>query len=255
MTYAPAAPEFDRLPWLNDERKPPARKGLDLLVLWSIAALLLIAGASYWVGMTSATDRVGSDGQPDGASSATIALPEPSAAEAVGNDVSRPAMPEVEPVAPPRPVTIAKPRPTLTASRSERSSAASRKLAIRSRSAEARAAARASSLAANKAEQKAEPLEVWPAEQSEGAAGRAVRIGTFSSRSQAKRGWRQLVRSYPGMGRLQAVVVPNPSLRNGRTYYRLQFGTTSQAHSAILCQWMRSIAQSCVVIGQPAKSS
>ena len=43
----------------------------------------------------------------------------------------------------------------------------------------------------------------------------------------------------------------NPSLRNGRTYYRLQFGTSSQAHSAVLCQRMRTIGQSCVEVGLP----
>ena len=47
----------------------------------------------------------------------------------------------------------------------------------------------------------------------------------------------------------QALVVAVRSLRTGRVYYRLQMGTTSQAHSAVLCQRMRMIAKSCVVIG------
>ena len=76
-----------------------------------------------------------------------------------------------------------------------------------------------------------------------------VRIGTFSSRRQAKQAWGRVVRVYPGMSRLRAVVAPVPSLRDGRTYYRLQFGTTSHAHSAVLCQRMRMIGQSCVVVG------
>jgi hypothetical protein len=76
-----------------------------------------------------------------------------------------------------------------------------------------------------------------------------VRIGTFATRLQAKRAWSKVVRVYPGMRRLRAVVAPVPSLRNGRTYYRLQFGTTSQAHSAVLCQRMRIVGQSCVVVG------
>jgi hypothetical protein len=54
------------------------------------------------------------------------------------------------------------------------------------------------------------------------------------------------------MRRLRAVVVPNPSLRTGQMLYRLQFGTTSQAHSEILCQRMRIVAQSCVTVGLPA---
>ena len=50
--------------------------------------------------------------------------------------------------------------------------------------------------------------------------------------------------------RLPALVVPVRSLRSGRVYYRLQMGTTSQAHSAVLCQRMRMNGQSCVVIGE-----
>jgi hypothetical protein len=94
-------------------------------------------------------------------------------------------------------------------------------------------------------------LQAWPADVSANAYGRLVRVGTFHSRQQAKQGWQRIVRVYPGMRRLRAVVVPNPSLRNGQMYYRLQFGTTSQAHSEILCQRMRIVAQSCVTIGLP----
>jgi hypothetical protein len=96
---------------------------------------------------------------------------------------------------------------------------------------------------------RASQLQMWPADTSQGAAGRVVRIGTYSTRLQAKRAWWKLVRVYPGVRRLNAVVSPVQSLRNGRTYYRLQFGTTSQAHSAVLCQRMRIVGQSCVVVG------
>jgi hypothetical protein len=80
-----------------------------------------------------------------------------------------------------------------------------------------------------------------------------VRIGVFSTRRNAKLAWWKLVRHYPGMKRLKAVVAPVRSLRNGQIYYRLQFGTTSQAHSEVLCQRMRFIAQSCVVVGLPKR--
>jgi hypothetical protein len=52
----------------------------------------------------------------------------------------------------------------------------------------------------------------------------------------------------PALQRLPALVVPARSLRNGRTYYRLQMGTTSQAHSEVLCQRMRMIGQGCIVL-------
>lgn len=249
MTYAPAAPEFERLPWLTDDRKPASRSGRTPLVLWSAAAALLVAGSSYWLGMTSAGEGFEASERMRGESSATIALPEPVAAPRVDDEAGPAPMPQVEPVAAPPPVSISRtpsPAPAGRSAQSRRSASTARKSSSGSR-----ASAGASSSAT---QDKAQAQELWPSNQSEGAAGRAVRIGTFSSRLQAKRGWRAIVRIYPGMGRLKAVVVPSPSLRNGRTYYRLQFGTTSQAHSAVLCQWMRSIGQSCVVIGQPQKS-
>ena len=85
----------------------------------------------------------------------------------------------------------------------------------------------------------------------DGASGRLVRIGTFATAHEAKKGWWALIRMNPALQRLPALVVPVRSLRNGQTYYRLQMGTTSPAHSEILCQRMRMIAQSCVVIGLP----
>jgi hypothetical protein len=76
-----------------------------------------------------------------------------------------------------------------------------------------------------------------------------VRIGAFVTPHQAKRGWWAITKINPALKHLPALVVPVQSQRNGRIYYRLQMGTTSQAHSAVLCQRMRMIAQSCVVIG------
>ena len=96
---------------------------------------------------------------------------------------------------------------------------------------------------------KPQRFEPWPVREVDGAAGRLVRVGAFSSVHQAKRGWWAIVRVNPALKRLPALVVPVQSLRNGRVYYRLQMGTTSQAHSAVLCQRMRMIAQPCVVIG------
>ena len=81
---------------------------------------------------------------------------------------------------------------------------------------------------------------------------RLVRIGAFSSVHQAKRGWWSIVRASPTLTRLPALVVPVRSLRTGRRYYRLQMGTTSQAHSAVLCQRMRMVGEPCVVIGAVA---
>jgi hypothetical protein len=39
----------------------------------------------------------------------------------------------------------------------------------------------------------------------------------------------------------------------GRTFYRFRVGTTSQAHSEVLCQRMHKIGLSCAVVGLPWK--
>jgi len=75
-------------------------------------------------------------------------------------------------------------------------------------------------------------------------------VGTFRTARQAKKGWWAIVRMNPTLKRLPALVVPVQSQRDGRVYYRLQMGTTSQAHSTVLCQRMRMIGQSCVVIDE-----
>jgi hypothetical protein len=92
------------------------------------------------------------------------------------------------------------------------------------------------------------PDRPWPVRVTDGASGRLVRVGAFTSSRQAKKAWWAMMRNNPALKRLPALVVPAPSLRDGRTYYRLQMGTTSQAHSEVLCQRMRRIGQSCVVI-------
>jgi hypothetical protein len=86
-----------------------------------------------------------------------------------------------------------------------------------------------------------------------GAAGRLVQIGAFGSVHQAKLGWRHMVRAYPAVSHLDAVVRPATNSK-GRTFYRFQIGTTSQAHSEVLCQRMQAIRFSCAVVGLPWKA-
>ena len=226
MGEAQVAAGFDRLPWLQDEPRPPKRGSSELLG-WAVAAVVLVAGASYWMGVNSFR-------QPDNRQSTaqtTVPLPQARTAGPSQPQVRPERMAEVEPViAPPIPV-IEEPRAP-----------------IKTRPAPA---ARASEAPARKgvATAKANPLAPWPARVVDGASGRLVRIGAFSSSHQAKKGWWAIVRVNPALERLPAVVIPVQSLRNGRVYYRLQMGTTSQAHSEVLCQRMRMIGQSCVVIG------
>jgi len=93
-------------------------------------------------------------------------------------------------------------------------------------------------------------IRLWPARYSAGASGRVVQIGAFGTRLQAKLGWKYMARAYPGVRRLPAVVVETRNSR-GRPFYRFQIGTTSQAHSEVLCQRMQRIRFSCAVVGLP----
>jgi hypothetical protein len=93
----------------------------------------------------------------------------------------------------------------------------------------------------------------WNPRDFAGAAGRIAQIGAFGSIPQAKRGWWFMVRAYPAMAHLPAVVRTSRNSK-GLEFYRFQVGTTSQAHSEVLCQRMQHIQLSCAVVGLPWKA-
>ena len=225
MASVTAAADLDRLPWLTDEKVPQRKRGSRSLLPWAVAALVPIAAISYWLGSATAPQPV----EPvDSLPSATVRLPEPQAAAPEFDEVQptplaevlpTPAAPVAEPVQVRRATPVHRSAPTKRAHRVTTT----------------------------------QSLQLWPARRTQGAAGRLVRVGAFASSRQAKLGWWRIMRINPALRRLPAVVVPVRSLRNGRIYYRLQMGTTSQAHSEVLCQRMRSIAISCVVVGVQAR--
>lgn len=252
MADGHAAYDPDRLPWLADTRKRRRPGSSTSLLAWAVVATLLVAGVSYWMGMKSVTEPDAFDFGAPSPPAATVRLPEPVVVPPRVQEVKPAPAPEVEPVPAPAPVAIPKPEPVRAAkAQSSRRAAAKPKAAAAARKARARPAPVKKKAVARRPAR----LQAWPASQSAGASGRMVRVGTFSSRRQAKQGWARIVRVYPGIRNLKAVVAPSPSLRNGRTFYRLQFGTTSQAHSTVLCQRMRIVGQSCVVVGLPPRSS
>jgi hypothetical protein len=112
--------------------------------------------------------------------------------------------------------------------------------------------AAATTSAAPTAPPPARSLTASSSREAAGASGRLVQIGAFGTRRQAKLGWRYMARAYPGVKRLRAVVVEARNSR-GRPFYRFQIGTTSQAHSEVLCQRMQKIRFSCAVVGLPWK--
>jgi hypothetical protein len=238
MSRVEAATGLDRLPWLPDDepavRVAPRRS--STLIGSAFAAVLLVGGVAFWLGSRGVDELATPPSAPH--KSATVKLPVARPATPGQPEIKIAPVPEVEPiVAPPTPIIEA---PHKVEQVAERVLSTPKPIAETAPAIEAPKAA------------EPERLEPWPVRVIDGAAGRLVRVGAFSSVHQAKRGWWAIVKVNPALKRLPALVVPVQSLRNGRIYYRLQMGTTSQAHSAVLCQRMRMIAEPCVVIGVAA---
>ncbi|MFL6743024.1 MAG: hypothetical protein ACJ8E3_03580 [Sphingomicrobium sp.] len=261
MTDSRVALGMDRLPWLPDEPVRPATptrqadRGSAVLG-WGVAALTLVGGTSYWLGTRSAGDT-----EVATTPRTTVTLPD-----------ARPAPPEQirpMPVAPPTRVPPAEvrrpsmPSPEVSEERGFRlprtipkdlPKRVNRTLATdrRNRVSNVQKESRPKSVPRPAATPviNTQRVRLWPARVSSGAAGRVVQIGAFGSRLQAKRGWVHMARAYPGVRRLPAVVVETRNSR-GRRFYRFQIGTTSQAHSEVLCQRMERIRFSCAVAGLP----
>lgn len=244
MTDSRVAVGFDRLPWLDDEPERRARRSPRELAGWAAAAALLLAGGSYWLGHRSATEAPPSAITHSPQRSTTVPLPTPQPAQP---QVQPDVMPEVEPR--PAPIVSA-PRAATPRSAPRRRPAVTVHRGSIPPSETAKPAEEAQPAVSKPVAQAEQPLKLWPARVSQGASGRLVQIGAFGSRQQAKLGWRRMTRAYPAVGRLPATVV---SARNshGRYFYRFQIGTTSQAHSEVLCQRMERIRFSCAVVGLP----
>ena len=246
MSQARVAAGMDRLPWLADEAPPPAKRGNRELAGWLVAATLLVAGTSYWMGAHSWREPIA----PIVAdrSSTTVPLAQPRSAAPAQPEVVLQTPPQIReapqrelPI--PRPRVDSKPPPARAAPPPFREEAVVEAPSVRAAPPVAQPAP---------APVVDSPLTAWPAWQSQGAYGRLVRIGAFGSPLQAKLGWRYMVRAYPAVAHLQAIVVESRNSR-GRTFYRFQIGTTSQAHSEVLCQRMEKIGLSCAVVGLPWK--
>jgi hypothetical protein len=255
MTDSRMALGMDRLPWLPDEPSArPKRGGRDLLG-WAIAAILVVAGLSYWLGTRTAGDNIVSQAPPGASRNATVPLPEVNRVPP-SEDIQRISAPDVRPVPEPEvhrvteraasrkpswrplPPTV----PKSVADRVQRTVATEEKDRV--------TAAQRGAATPVAAPPNTQNVKLWPARESAGASGRVVQIGAFGSTLQAKRGWVHMARAYPGVKRLPAVVVETRNSR-GRHFYRFQIGTTSQAHSEVLCQRMQRIGFSCAVVGLP----
>ena len=229
------AVDADRLPWLTDDVERPRRAATTWVVAFLAAsAVAIIAALSFWLGMSGALKPAsGVETQPK----ARIELPPPAS---LPNEVvlqPEPVMPQIEPAPVPAPVVIRQQEEV-------RLAAASRERKIVHRAHRAKASTPKTGAAAKAPEKTFTYSNPW---KSDGVSGRMVRIGAYGSLEKGKKAWSQLAQLSPSFKRLPAVVTDLPS-RTGRIYYWLQVGTTSQAHSEVLCQRMRSIGQSCLVV-------
>lgn len=258
MTDSRVALGVDRLPWLPDEPARPVRRGLMSLFAPAAVATLLVAGGFYWLGSRVGPEQPVSRPPQSAQPSTTMTLPEPRRVEPTE---------EVAPVSTPEPRPIQQPEvrpaiqpPARVSSPPERrlprtvppevAERVKRTVVTEEIQRVSEAQSSPNKAAAAPPIPNTQRVKLWSAWESAGATGRVVQIGAFGSRLQAKRGWRYMVRAYPAVRRLQAVVLDTRNSR-GRIFYRFQIGTTSQAHSEVLCQRMEKIHFSCAVVGLP----
>ena len=237
------AAAMDRLPWLPDEPASirPARRRRRGLLVWGAAVVVAVAGVGSWLGYRSVA-------------------PEPQTMVKRSPPVARIQLPEARPVAPE--VRLPTQREVTAASVPEIRPSTPREVHIAPPISRPRRIADKPEPAVKATAPVAPPVVVarpvpqvgpWEPRVAAGAAGRLVQVGAFGSVRQAQRGWWYMVRAYPALSRLPAVVRPTRNSK-GRIFYRFRVGTTSQAHSEILCQRMQRIRFSCAVVGLPWKA-
>lgn len=253
MSDSRASASLDRLPWLADE-KPQAKPVRRDLTGWAVAAVLLVSGGSFWLGSkstilhqpkTATSIAAKAPIQPPLPQAEVRMGPQPQVSPSPAPEVRSAAIPEV-PIAPP-------PRRAARHDETRHSTPLPRPVRLLQVPANPVAVQAPVASVAPSDNRTTAVLRPWPARLTQGAFGRLVQIGAYGSRLQAKRGWVAMVHAYPAVAHLQAVVVESHN-SHGRSFYRFQIGTTSQAHSEVLCQRMESIRLSCAIIGLPWKS-
>jgi SPOR domain len=242
----------DRLPWLADEAVPQPKPRRSSFRPLAATAIVLVAASGFWLGTRSVEPKAS---RPPQHVQPTTTVQLPPARAAATPEVRMATPPEVRPAPAPevrpalsREVRIAAP-PRARAAEQPATAAPAKEAAAASES-EEQASAPASVRAAPVVPAPFVMPKPWNPRVFAGAAGRVVQVGAFGSITQAKRGWWFMVRAYPAMSRLPAVVRPTRNSK-GRVFYRFQVGTTSQAHSEVLCQRMERIKFSCAVVGLP----
>lgn len=236
MAQARSVDPSERLPWLSDTSRPQPRQQrrspVPLLIALSAAGAIAFAG---WSAIERRTEPAPAPVLP--ARTVPLPPPSPSASAIAGAEPQAPTAAEreaLEPAAEPAATRPAAPPPA-RAGQSKRKTAA-RAEPKRSQSARTPAAATP-----------AYQPRAW----NSGVRGRIIQLGAFQTSAQAQAEWRRVYARYPLLRPLSPRVLK--SRVRGRTFYRLQLGTFSHAHSELLCQRLRTLGEGCMVLGLPRR--
>ena len=236
----------DRLPWLGEEGDGPRDHRTRDAIGLAIVAALLIFGVSYWIASQNwQRERA----QREAASAPPALGPVPKAAhpplaathaprhrQATAGTATKSVVAQRAAPHPKQQLAANKP---VTATVAPKPAAKAPAVVARTK------APAAAKPAASVAEQR---QFASPALETGGATGRIVRVGAFASPVQARLGWQSMVRAYPALAHLPAVVIDTSA--HGQASYRFQIGTGSQASSDVLCQRMQRINFTCAVMGR-----
>ena len=227
MPRAMVADPSERLPWLSDPAFPkprqPRRSWLPLAVAILVAGAIALAG---WSLVKTAGETESAPPRP----AESVALPPPSIV----------AQPQTEP----QPVSPGE-RDALRLSPDTVPSSAAPAARTISKPAHAASSRKPASVASSSAKSAAPAYD--PKAWNSGVRGRIIQVGAFPSAANAQAEWRRLYYRYPLLRPLSPRVIKTK--RGGRTWYRLQLGTFSQAHSELLCQRLRATGEGCIVLG------
>ena len=240
MAKALPVESAERLPWLSDPAPTIARRRRSLAPPLLFLGLMAAIGIGGWTVLQYPPEP----GEAPVQSASEVRLPPPTA-------VAPP--PAIEPQAPSaserqalRPKVAHEPAPSPAA---ERPRNAENPSSARSRPPTRSDASKVSKAPASRS---APPKAAYNAKAwRSGVPGRIIQIGAYRSSATAQSEWRRVYYRYPLLRPLSPRVMK--SRVGGRTYYRLQLGTFSQAHSELLCQRLRATGQGCMVVGLPKR--
>ena len=236
MAKALPVAESERLPWLSDPAPARPRRRRSLAPPLLFLGLMAAIGFGSWAVLQQPPEPAPAPVR----TAEEILLPPPKAAPPVAIEPQAPSPSERQAL---RPEIAAEPAPAAAA---ERPRTAVKRAAARP-SPERRSKAPAMQSQAAAAPKAAYDARAWRS----GVPGRIIQLGAFRSSATAQSEWRRVYYRYPLLRPLSPRVIK--SKVRGRTYYRLQLGTFSQAHSELLCQRLRTLGEGCIVLGMPKR--